>query len=84
MREAKDSAAEISVSFTPVPAHDQIIIDGVENFKLVQLVDLSGRVVKQYAVTTGNTFDIHELSAGMYMVRLVSDHAVETLKMVKQ
>ncbi|HWK07228.1 MAG TPA: T9SS type A sorting domain-containing protein [Puia sp.] len=73
-----------TVAVTPVPAHDYIIIDGAENFRQVQLVDMSGRIVKQFSTTTGNNFDVHDLSAGMYLVRLVSDNGITTLKMVKE
>ncbi|MEP6746996.1 MAG: T9SS type A sorting domain-containing protein [Bacteroidota bacterium] len=73
-----------TISVTPVPAHDYIIIDGAQNFSTVQLVDMSGRVVKQFSKPSVNTFNVADMPAGIYLVRLVSDNATETLKMVKQ
>ena len=73
-----------TVAVTPVPAQNYIIIDGAENFRQVQLVDMSGRIVKQFSTTSGNTFNVQDLSAGMYLVRLVSDSGITTLKMLKE
>ena len=73
-----------TLAVTPVPAHDYITIDGAENFNKVQLVDMGGRIVKQFSKTPGNIFGIQDIKPGIYIIRLVSDNTIETLKMVKQ
>lgn len=73
----------MTLSLTPVPAQGYIIIDGAQNFRQIQLLDMSGRVVKQFSTAGGNTFDVHDLPAGVYLVRLVSDSGSTTLRMIK-
>lgn len=61
------------IKIMPNPATDFFKIDTKENISEVQIVNLLGRIVKQFNKNHGDYFDISGLSSGVYFVKI--DHA---------
>ncbi len=58
----------------PNPAHDFVVIDGVEGQGQVTITDITGRQVARFEVRNGRTeFDVSRLGTGQYFVRIVAD-----------
>lgn len=56
----------------PNPAVSQITIQAPEQVRTVQIFDISGRALKRYDLgsgRSGRTFDVSDLSTGVYIVR---------------
>lgn len=69
------------LELVPNPASDQvkIIMDKNEPFT-VQIYSVTGQLVLQSTVT-GNTIDVSELDAGIYLVQVTTSDRVETLSL---
>jgi hypothetical protein len=61
------------IKIMPNPATDFFKIDTKEKIAEVHIVNLLGRVVKQYNSNQGDYFDISGLPSGVYFVKI--DHA---------
>jgi hypothetical protein len=58
----------------PNPSRDgrvNVVFDDAEGTRDVSLMDISGRMVKQWKAVTGNTLEIENLVQGMYSLRVV-------------
>lgn len=70
------SQAEVfsgDIKIMPNPATDFFKIDTKEKIAEVQIINLLGRIVKQFNANQGDYFDISGLSSGVYFVKI--DHA---------
>ncbi len=71
----------------PNPAKDVVRIDGLQatDTKTISLVDAAGKVL-QRAVTqnTGYSFNVKQLAAGLYYIRINSNNNLTTLRFIKQ
>lgn len=60
----------------PNPANESLTIelDGVQKMDAIQLVDVSGRIIKEWSVieSTKTTLDLTEIPSGYFVVKLVS------------
>ncbi len=58
----------------PVPAHDQLVIQADVNFEYVEVMDLTGRVVKT-STAPGNTAEVNvnDLAPGVYVYKIYVD-----------
>ena len=77
-----DLTKKYTVSIVPNPAHDYIIINGADNFKNIQLIDATGKLVRQLNKTTANRYDIPGLNRGLYFVRLTAPGETITVKVI--
>jgi hypothetical protein len=71
-----DFGKKYSISILPNPANDYIIISGSSLFTQVQIVDVTGKVIKHMSKEMNNRYHIVGLPKGMYWVRLIG--AAET------
>lgn len=58
----------------PNPSRDgrvNIVFDDAEGTRDVSLMDISGRMIKQWKAVTGNTLEIENLRQGMYNIRVI-------------
>lgn len=65
----------VSFSITPNPAHDyvQIETDALYEGAVIQLLNLNGEILlTQKAVSEVSLFNVEELNAGIYLVRLIN------------
>ncbi len=65
----------------PNPANDVVFVDASADAS-VELMDMNGRVLNAAAGST--SFDISNLSSGVYMVRVIAGEEVNVVKVVKQ
>jgi uncharacterized repeat protein (TIGR03803 family) len=77
-----DFAKKYSINILPNPAHDYITITGASAFKQIQVIDITGKLVKQMNKQTNNRYSLSELGAGVYLVRFVGDEAITTEKII--
>jgi hypothetical protein len=77
-----DFTKKYLVSIMPNPVQDFILINGANNFKQIQLIDASGKIVKQFVKTINNRYSVAGLSKGMYLLLLIADDERQTQKIV--
>jgi PKD repeat protein/thiol-disulfide isomerase/thioredoxin len=72
---------DVTMSFYPNPASDKLVVRA-EGLRQVEVIDVTGRTV---AASTTNTVDLNAVSAGSYIVRVITDNgtATERLSIVK-
>ena len=68
-----------AVSILPNPARNVFMLHNLEGNQTIQIYALSGQLVKSVEAVSGQSIDVSDLSAGVYMVRTQSC----TLKMMK-
>lgn len=79
-----DFTKKYLVSILPNPAHDYIIINGADKFKRVQLVDMNGKLVKQFITNSNNRFNTTGIPQGVYMLQLINDDERQAQKIIIQ
>jgi len=67
----------------PNPANDRIYFDTNIELKVIQLIDVSGRIVKTI-IPKSNVLDVKELKKGIYFLQLVSEKGLINQKFIKQ
>ena len=74
-----------SVEVYPNPASDKLFIKTSQPVNTLEIFTMTGTMVRQQSCWSDNIeIDVQNLSTGMYVIRLVSDHAVETRRFVKE
>jgi hypothetical protein len=78
---------EIHIGITPNPARNfvNVYVENNDGPSTIQLTDLSGRVVKQFAIAGGSqniSINIAGNPAGVYFVKLITAKTVKTEKLV--
>lgn len=67
----------------PNPARDIVYIQHADHVKSVSVIDMNGKTVKETGITAGGTFRVDGLSAGMYLVKVVTqDGGVRSQKII--
>ena len=62
-----------------------IEVNGLTNNDFLLLSDMAGRVVMKFNSLQGNKFNIQNLAAGMYMLRVINMDSIKaTFKLIKQ
>ena len=73
------------VDVYPNPAHNMLSIKTSESIKMIEIYTMTGALVQQQSCWSDNMkINVQNLSSGMYVLRLVSDHAVETRRFAKE
>jgi len=72
----------ISIYPNPVDKSDLVVISGAENYQ-VFVYELSGKLINSFICESSNCmFDTSNLQSGAYLLKLVSSHKTETLKLL--
>ena len=80
-----DFDKKYTVEIYPNPAHDEINIEGVQNYKNIQVSDASGRIVYQQNINqTKQTLNISHLQNGIYIIKLIGNDDIQSLKFLKK
>lgn len=77
-----DFSKALSVVVYPNPAKDEVIIQSDKKLSSIQLVDMNGKIIKQFAPVSSNRYVIGRQSSGIYFIRIFSDAETETIKLV--
>ena len=73
------------VEVYPNPAHEKLFIKTSEAVKTIEIFTMTGTMVQQQSCWSDNMeINVQNLSPGMYVLRLVTDYAVETRRFVKE
>jgi Secretion system C-terminal sorting domain len=79
------SSSAISLAVHPNPVKDRLYIDGITGYSMLQIADMSGKIIQQQNVLAGLKYiDISHLGRGMYLLTAAGDRETQTLKFVKQ
>jgi Secretion system C-terminal sorting domain len=73
-----DMSKQLSLQVWPVPAVGffNVRVNGLDKNDLLQVVDVNGRLVKQFIIQNQTQLQISGLPAGTYFVKLASDKTV--------
>jgi len=79
--------AEANFDIFPNPASDNICIETKgSNIKTIQIVDLSGKIIKSIEITSGtnkNWLNISNLANGVYQLNIYTDNSFESRSLIK-
>ena len=74
-----------SAEVYPNPAHNKLFIKTSETINTIEIFSMTGTLVQWQSCWSDNIeIDVQNLSIGMYVIRLVGNHAVETKRFVKE
>jgi len=76
---------EIDFSINPNPAKSVITLTQKGDFKLIQISEMSGKIVFESVLNTNEnsqTFELSHLSNGIYMITLLSDFKTVRTKLI--
>jgi len=77
-----DFSKKYSVSILPNPAQDYIIITGADAFSKIQIIDVTGKIVKQMNKAANNRYPLSGLTKGIYYVRFTGAEETVISKIV--
>lgn len=81
------SASSVAISIYPNPAKNILRVEGLNssaNTKL-SVIDASGKLMKQVNTQSINyNYDLENLSAGIYYLKIETDKKVTNLKFIKE
>lgn len=71
-----------SLNAYPNPFHDEIRLDFKQHSNVIELYDISGRLIKVYKTSSNSeTIDTSELSSGIYILKLLNSQ--ESVRVIK-
>ncbi len=81
IRAVKGTSMMIDFTVFPNPStgNAKVTITDISESTDVQLVDNSGRILKNISMNNSNTVDFSNLQKGMYMIRIINKNSGETL-----
>ena len=75
----------LSAEVYPNPTHDKLFIKASESVNTIEIFSITGTLVERHACWSDYMeIDVQNLSPGMYIIRLVGNHEVETKRFVKE
>ena len=72
------TVSDFTVFPNPSNGNAKVTISDISEPTDVQLVDLSGRVIKKISLTNSNTLELNSLQKGMYMIRITNKTSGES------
>jgi hypothetical protein len=72
------------ITVKPNPVTDFIKVEGADGFRRIQIMDVTGKLVKQLVPSSDNTYSVQDLKAGIYILRLISDDEVINIQIMKK
>ena len=69
----------------PNPANNRLNLEGLENVKVISLLDVTGKVVFNKANISENTLtiDLSNVGKGMYFIQLETEENISSYKIIK-
>jgi hypothetical protein len=68
----------------PNPAKDVLYVQGLGNYKIIQIADANGNILqRQVVVSDMQPVDIHNLTPGIYILTLTGNSESKTVKFIK-
>ena len=81
-----DATYDMGLTIYPNPVVDYLIIESKVEIEGVQIIimDTQGRVIRTFNATAGKSvIDMHDVSRGVYFLKIISDNKSELLKIIK-
>lgn len=79
------SVSQSMVTVYPNPVKDVLYVSGLQNYFSMQIIDMEGRIVQQQTLLPGaQSINVSGLSKGNYLLKLISNADVQTLKFSKE
>lgn len=79
-----DFTKKYLISILPNPAQTYIVISGADKFKQVQLIDMNGKLIKQFGKSNNNRYDVSGLPKGIYLLQLINNDEKQVQKIIIQ
>lgn len=79
-----DFRENITITISPNPASGEVIIQSDKKITGITLIDMNGRIVKQFAPSANNRYNISTIRAGIYFVRVSVDEFTESVRLLVQ
>jgi hypothetical protein len=84
---AEEISGTLQVSLYPNPAQDNATMEivGLDQDAKIVISDLQGRILSQEAISAGTTrytVNVSNMASGVYYIRIVTDKAVSTQKLI--
>ena len=84
---AEEIAGALQVSLYPNPAQENATMEivGLDQDAKIVISDLQGRILSQEAINAGEThytINVSNMASGVYYIRIVTDKAVSTQKLI--
>lgn len=76
-------ANDLKFSVYPIPADNQVFITGDVKGKVLEIIDMSGAVVKSISNLSTQSIDVSGLVSGNYIIRVTGKDAIGTQGFVK-
>ena len=77
-----DFTQQSTISISPNPAKNYIIVNGAGAYRQIQLFDESGRIVKQINKENDNRYNITGLNKGIYFIKFIGAENMPVQKIV--
>jgi len=74
---------ELLINIFPNPSQSYFSIDSEYEIELIEILDGSGRLVKEFS-KSAQTYEVSDLSQGIYLIRLVTNVGVITKELTKE
>lgn len=73
------------VTVSPNPAKNFIHVTNLRNYRSYQLIDIEGKIIQhQNILTAVEDIPINTLSSGVYLIKLMNNTEIKTVKFIKQ
>lgn len=72
-----------SVSIYPNPAKDKLQIDGIYNYRIIKIADITGKIILIQNASV-KPIDISRLQKGVYIITICGDDGSISLKFIKE
>jgi len=77
------SETQNKIRIFPIPARDQLVVSGISWTGKYAILNMYGQVQIQGNLIDNETINVSFLKSGNYLIRLISDHAVQIQKFIK-
>jgi len=83
---AVDNTKEKAIGIYPNPVRNILNIQGIgQSLRSICILDLSGRIVKQFTTLNSQRIEVSDLQSGVYFIEMVYDNTTKsTYKIVKE
>jgi Secretion system C-terminal sorting domain/Beta-propeller repeat len=77
-----ENKAQSEITIYPNPTSDYFTISGNEAFEKLQIVDMSGRIVKEFLPQSDNKYSLNSLNTGVYLLKFVGGNRLINSKLI--